>query len=83
MRASMLLLGALAVSFAATRQLNLAENPETDEGDVSRTVARRMALGAAHNSLLSRVSLRPIPGAAGTAGMKFGNTVIPPKGGKF
>jgi hypothetical protein len=32
------------------------------EGNQGRDLARRMALGAAHNSLLSRVSGRPISG---------------------
>jgi hypothetical protein len=52
---------ALVTCAAASRFLETSSQSEAikDEG---REIARRMALGAAHNSLLSRVSGRPLPG---------------------
>jgi hypothetical protein len=55
------LTAALATSAAASRQLILLDTSEIIVDD-SREIARHMALGAAHNSLLSRVSGRPLPG---------------------
>ena len=56
-----ILTAALVTSVAASHHLIVAEKPlvKTSNG---RTIARQMALGAAHNSLLSRVSGRPLPG---------------------
>ena len=58
-----ILVAALVTSVAASRQLGVAaeQEPQIDYG---REIARRMALGAAHNSLLSRVSGRPLPGGS-------------------
>jgi cytochrome bd-type quinol oxidase subunit 2 len=53
------LVASLAVSAAASWRFELERN--VDGGDVSKIAARRMALGAAHNSLLSRVSGRGEP----------------------
>jgi hypothetical protein len=55
------LTAALATSIAASRQLAVTKQT-TVLPDTSREIARRMAAGAAHNSLLSRVSGRPISG---------------------
>ncbi len=54
-----ILTAALATSVAASRQLVVSKQPGAIP-DKSREIARRMAVGAAHNSLLSRVSGRPI-----------------------
>ena len=56
-----ILTAALVTSVAASRHLIVTNAPlvKLDEG---REIARSMALGAAHNSLLSRVSGRQLPG---------------------
>jgi cytochrome bd-type quinol oxidase subunit 2 len=54
-----ILVASLAVSAAASWRLEI-EHQEHDV-DVSKVAARHMALGAAHNSLLSRVSGRAAP----------------------
>jgi hypothetical protein len=54
------LVASLATSAAASRFLTVDVTTELSR-DQSQEKARRMALGAAHNSLLSRVSGRPIP----------------------
>ena len=55
------LTAALATCAAASRYLQTAQKSETVV-DHGREIARRMALGAAHNSLLSRVSGRQTSG---------------------
>jgi hypothetical protein len=56
-----ILSAALVTCAAASRFLQIANQTEAAV-DHGREIARRMALGAAHNSLLSRVSGRPLPG---------------------
>ena len=53
------LVAALAVSAAGSQHLSVMRKAEIDT-DLGRTFARRMALGAAHNSMLTRVSGRPL-----------------------
>jgi hypothetical protein len=55
----------LAVSAASSWTMNLERKPETGVSDVSRAAARRMAIGAAHNSMLARVSGRQNPETGG------------------
>ena len=54
-----ILAAALATTAAASHNLSIEHRAEA-EPDHGRQIARRMALGAAHNSLLSRVSGRPV-----------------------
>ena len=56
-----ILISALIVCVAASQRLSIVDAPEP-EIDVGRQSARQMALGAAHNSLLTRISRRPLPG---------------------
>jgi signal transduction histidine kinase len=56
-----LLTAALVTCVSASRHLQIADETKAS-ADHGRDIARRMALGAAHNSLLSRVSGRPLPG---------------------
>ncbi len=56
-----IVVAALAACAVASQHLSIAIEPEI-EMDQGRTFARQMALGAAHNSLLVRVSRRPLPG---------------------
>jgi hypothetical protein len=69
-----IIVAALVTSAAASRHLMLKseDEPHADHG---RELARRMALGAAHNSLLSRVSGRAIPGQT----INFDNVTAFPK----
>lgn len=54
------LAASLAASAAACHWLP-ARAAQVEQDDVSRSLARRMALGAAHNSMLGRISGRPAP----------------------
>ena len=56
-----ILTAALATCVTASHQLILEKKPSTSEFG-GRTIARQMALGAVHNSLLSHISGRPLPG---------------------
>ena len=56
-----IMVAALITSVAASRLLQ-TEADDEPQIEYGRQFARRMAMGAAHNSLLSRVSGRPLPG---------------------